>query len=58
MVMAKEAEKSSTMVHVIVITLSLRPSFVATRTTGPGSISVKALLSGRVSMTILHSGTC
>lgn len=42
--MAKTGVKSKTIVHEIVMTLSLFPSFVVTRTTGPDSINVKALV--------------
>jgi len=43
-VIASTGVKSSTMVHEMVMTLLLSPSWVVTRTTGPGSIRVKALL--------------
>src|ERR1039458_5570220 len=41
--MANSGVKSSTMVQEMVMMLSFRPSCVVTRTTGPDSISVKAL---------------
>ncbi|ABC78006.1 hypothetical membrane protein [Syntrophus aciditrophicus SB] len=44
--MANLGVKSITMVHEIVIMLFFLPSFVVTKTTGPGYISVKALLIG------------
>src|ERR1019366_1558585 len=55
--MANFAVKSSTIVQEMAITLSLRPSFVVTRTTGPGSISVNALPIGRFSIptSLLHA---
>jgi hypothetical protein len=43
--MANNGEKSITMVQEMVIMLFFTPSFVVTRITGPGSISVYALLS-------------
>jgi len=42
--MAKAGVKSKTIVHEIVMMLFFFPSFVVTRTTGPGSINVKAVL--------------
>ena len=42
--MAKRGVKSTTMVHEMVMMLCFSPSCVATRTTGPDSIRVKALL--------------
>jgi hypothetical protein len=42
--MAKTGVKSKTIVHEIVMMLSFFPSFVVTRTTGPDSNNVNALL--------------
>ncbi len=42
--MAKTGVKSKTIVHEIVMMLYFFPSLVVTRTTGPDSINVKALL--------------
>ena len=44
-VMANRGVKSTTIVQEMVMMLSFSPSLVATRTTGPGSLRVKALLS-------------
>jgi hypothetical protein len=50
--MANRGVKSTTIVHEIVITLAFLPSCVVTRTNGPGSNSVNALLSFTVRMTV------
>lgn len=47
MVIAKTGVKANTIVHEMVMTLSLPPSVVVTRTTGPRPIRVKALLNFR-----------
>lgn len=51
--MANIGVKSTTMVQEMVMTLFFPPELVVTRTTGPGSIKVNALvnLSGRIGRT-------
>ena len=50
--MANAGVKSKTIVQEIVMMLFFFPSFVVTRTTGPGSINVNALLISNVSMQV------